>query len=285
MNCNRFILGTVQLGLKYGINNKSGKPTLNQSYEILSLANDNEIGYLDTAANYGDSQKIIGEFLKAGKGNFKISTKFTEVDKDFETTVRKTIEQLSVSEIEYYFFHSFDEYLESPEIKSNLLKLKVKGLIKKVGVSVYLNDQIDIASNDKDIDVIQVPFNLLDNETQRADSLRLAKCRGKEIHARSTFLQGIFFMNPSELPEKLVGLRGSIEEINNLSKKYNLSLIEMAFNYPLSKDYIDKIVFGVETTSQLKTNLDASKITLPSDLVAEIDRIASPTKLLNPTNW
>ena len=48
-------LGTVQLGVSYGINNQSGKPDRTQAFGILDTALTNGISALDTAAAYGDS--------------------------------------------------------------------------------------------------------------------------------------------------------------------------------------------------------------------------------------
>ena len=60
----KLILGTVQFGLDYGINNTTGKPTTKNVYEILNYAYENEIRTLDTAESYGNSRLIIGNYLK-----------------------------------------------------------------------------------------------------------------------------------------------------------------------------------------------------------------------------
>ena len=57
-------LGTVQLGLNYGINNADGKPTQEASNAILDCAMAKGINCLDTAAAYGDSEVVIGNWLK-----------------------------------------------------------------------------------------------------------------------------------------------------------------------------------------------------------------------------
>ena len=54
-------LGTVQLGVSYGINNQSGKPDRTQAFGILDTALTNGISALDTAAAYGDSEQVIGK--------------------------------------------------------------------------------------------------------------------------------------------------------------------------------------------------------------------------------
>ena len=58
----KLILGTVQMGLDYGVNNSSGKISNKESFEILSLAFSNGINILDTAEVYGNSHQIIGDF-------------------------------------------------------------------------------------------------------------------------------------------------------------------------------------------------------------------------------
>ena len=62
---NKLILGTVQFGLEYGINNLKGKPDKKTVFEILSYANNKGIKYLDTAELYGDAHNLIGEFHKS----------------------------------------------------------------------------------------------------------------------------------------------------------------------------------------------------------------------------
>ena len=51
------ILGTVQLGLDYGIIKK--KPTIEQSKDILNLAINSNILTFDTAQGYGNSEEIL----------------------------------------------------------------------------------------------------------------------------------------------------------------------------------------------------------------------------------
>ena len=57
-------LGTAQLGLSYGINNTDGKPDEKKAFEILDCALENGINTLDTAAAYGESEQVIGRWLK-----------------------------------------------------------------------------------------------------------------------------------------------------------------------------------------------------------------------------
>ena len=69
------ILGTVELGMAYGINNTQGKPSLEKSFEVLDFAWDGGIRELDTASAYGDSEKIIGMYQSARNIQFRVDTK------------------------------------------------------------------------------------------------------------------------------------------------------------------------------------------------------------------
>ena len=62
-NTSKLMLGTAQLGGKYGITNVAGIPSKQKSCELIQYAVSSGIGYLDTAPGYGDSEKIIGNCL------------------------------------------------------------------------------------------------------------------------------------------------------------------------------------------------------------------------------
>ena len=60
----KLILGTVQFGLNYGVNNQSGQVSKESVETILSLAGNKGIKILDTSSAYGASEKVLGEVLK-----------------------------------------------------------------------------------------------------------------------------------------------------------------------------------------------------------------------------
>ncbi len=142
------------------------------------------------------------------------------------------------------------------------------------------------AIDDADISLIQLPFNLLDNSLQRGTLLARAKNKGKEIHVRSVFLQGLFFIDLQNLPDKLIPLKPALEKLNRLSNRYKIPLASMALAYVASNPTIDKILVGVDTLEQLQDNLRKLDQTLPADLVEAINALAvERIDLLNPTNW
>ena len=62
-NISRLTLGTVALGMDYGISNNGERPGRMQSFGVLSAALKAGINTLDSARGYGESEQLIGDFL------------------------------------------------------------------------------------------------------------------------------------------------------------------------------------------------------------------------------
>jgi aryl-alcohol dehydrogenase-like predicted oxidoreductase len=284
----KLILGTVQLGLPYGINNQSGMPSVDEAQLILGLAEEGGIQYLDTAAAYGNSELVIGSyFQKKPYSHLKVISKFhLHEGLSAEDSLRNSLEKLNVNSIDTLLFHSFSDYQNNNNQKLALKHLKGLGLIKNMGVSVYTNEELEIVINDSDIETIQLPFNVLDNDSRKGVLLNRAKELGKTIHVRSVFLQGLFYKSIEDLPEKLIPLTSYLQIFKNICKESGLSIAELALAYAINKNYIDGVLIGVDTPKQLSENLLASQITTPKEVEMRIDEISvSEIQLLNPVNW
>lgn len=281
------LLGTVQFGLEYGINNHYGKPSAIQVFEILDTAWENGIDTLDTADAYGNSMNLISDYHRVSGNRFKINSKFKNVNAlGIRNKIKSDLMLLHSTKINALFFHSYTEYKENSHNISELIRAKEEGLISSIGVSIYTNEELIDVINDSKIDIIQLPYNLLDNDFQRGSLLKIAKEKGKKIQVRSVFLQGLFFMESNEVPEKLATLKPWLEKIKKLAELLNISKESLCFLYPNSQSYIDEIIIGVETKEQLLRNIESLNLFLPVDVKNEIDQISiSPSSILYPPNW
>ncbi|MEE9361883.1 MAG: aldo/keto reductase [Cellulophaga sp.] len=288
---NKLILGTVQLGLDYGINNTNGRPSISDSFDILNCAFDNGIRILDTAEGYGESQEVIGAFHKKFPNKIfnvisKISAATIKNNEKVSTRIKNNLKILGVERLEGYMFHNFSSLKENSLIYEQLIKAKRDGLIAKIGASLYGIDELREVTEKYDFDFVQLPFNMLDNENIRAESLREAKKRGIEIHTRSVFLQGLFFKETDEIPESLNLLVAHLKEIKSISLENEIEMQDMALSYATSRNYIDNVLIGVDSTEQLLLNLNANKQNLPLDVIKKINKIkVAEINLLNPFNW
>ena len=287
----KLILGTVQFGLNYGINNTIGKMSEDKVFELLENAYDLGIKTLDTAEAYGNAHSVISNFHKQSKKRFNIISKYSSSNFDYPIDlverIRVHCSNFNINYLEGYMFHSYNDFKMNINNDPNVLdNIKNSGLVKKTGVSVYANDEIEDLLNFKNINLIQLPFNLFDNEYQRKEILEKAKKRNVEIHTRSVFLQGLFFKDINTLTNCLLPLKNNLSKLSLILKNYNISMDSLALNYPLNKTYIDKVLIGVDSLEQLKNNIKATENDFDKSIYEKIDCIQiKNTKLLNPSNW
>jgi len=283
----KLILGTVQFGLKYGINNSLGKPEKESVFDILSYAYENGIKYLDTAELYGNAHELIGEFHKLyPTKKFNIITKFPhEFEDRLDHKINSYLNQLDIDYLEAILFHSYDSYIKHKIHLADLVKLKSKS-VKYIGVSVYTNEQMNQVIDDINIDIIQIPFNLFDNLNLRGELIIKAKLNNKIIHTRSAFLQGLFFMKKDNPNVIRVKLEKELERIEDISIKSTIPIVSIALNYCLMQNCIDGVLFGVDSLGQLKENIDSAENKIPNQYLEEINKIKiNNIELLNPSMW
>ncbi|MFT4800412.1 MAG: aryl-alcohol dehydrogenase-like predicted oxidoreductase [Flavobacteriaceae bacterium] len=284
----KFILGTVQMGLSYGINNTRGKVSLDDSLEIFEYAYDSGIRILDSAEAYGNAHEIIGIFHnKHPDKTFKIITKLpNKSNYDIPAKVEDYLKELNVNQLEALMFHSYDSYQNNIKNFNILNKLKLEKKIKNLGVSVYTNDEIEKVILNDDIDIIQLPFNLFDNTNLRSDILMKAKSKGKIIHTRSALLQGLFFKDLNTTNKIVQKLKKELALISEISRNENTSISVLALSYCLQQNTIDNVLIGVDSINQLKDNIKSINYKITPQTIEHINTIKIKNlDLLNPSLW
>ena len=260
----KLCLGTAQFGLNYGITNKYRKIQNKEIKLILEKAIKENINYFDTANLYGDSEKIIGNNLK-GK-DFKISTKFTsKVKKTFteedinflETEFQRSLSNLNKDFIETYLIHNPNDLKKNNNhLLINWLKsLKDRGLIKKIGISIY--EKCDLKDIDiKDIQIVQMPLSVYDQRLLENNFIYNLLEKDISIHLRSIFLQGLLLQESNNWPSSINQL--FLEHHKNYENeifKENLTLLDSAILFIKSLDFAELIIFGVTNISELNSIL------------------------------
>jgi aryl-alcohol dehydrogenase-like predicted oxidoreductase len=285
----KLILGTAQMGLDYGINNSVGKISEEESHKILFKAFSSGITILDTAEAYGNAHQVIGAYHKKFPAHkFQIITKIPHnIDSNsFEIKIKEYLKDLDINSLEVLMFHSFDSFVLSKKNIDVLVDLKCKGHINHIGVSVYTNEQLDFLLGEDEISVVQLPFNLLDNINIRGKLIQELKAKGKIIHSRSVFLQGLFFKNLTVKNKTVQKLYSELELLKEITIQTNCSMEELALGYCLKQDDIDNVLIGVDSTLHLDANLKASTYTLREETIKTINTIkVDDLDLLNPTLW
>lgn len=273
----KLVLGTVQFGLQYGVNS-TGRPSQEDVKSILTEATKGGITTLDTSSAYGNSEEILGASI-ANPGQFKIVSKYPKGETSVGEMFNSSLGRLNIDRLYGYLLHHFEVYKNNQAVWDDFVALKESGKVQKIGFSLYNPEELEfILKNGSPFDLIQVPFNIFDKKF--LPYMKELHEKGVEIHVRSTFLQGLFFMDRNALPEKLLPLKRSLLQLDEYSKESGLSISEIALNFNLQNPYIDGVLIGVDNVEQLQMNLNSVKET-PIDIEFEVKE----QELLNPVNW
>lgn len=252
MKQNKIALGTAQFGMDYGINNQRGKIPETEIFEILYEASRSGIDTLDSAYAYGDSEAVIGSFIRESKTDFKIVSKSPKCDiEETEIIFNSSLKRLGIRALYGYLIHDFAHYRKYPELWDIMGDLKSRGKIEKIGFSLYFPSELDyILENKLNIDIIQVPYSIFDQRF--AQYFQELKNNDVEIHVRSVFLQGLVFRNPDELDNYFTKIKEKLVNLNSLSIKQNIPIVALSLNFAALNSLVDKVVVGVDSLNNLK---------------------------------
>ena len=286
---NRFALGTAQFGMRYGINNSSKAGIdINEIEEILKFSSEKKIDLLDTAMNYGDSEKKLG---RCDLDKFKIVTKLSSLEgrsKNLESLLKNKINEslknLNRSNLHALLLHNPEDLLgpNGDRIFNYLNNFKNEGVISKIGLSIYSPSILDKLIPRYEFDLVQAPFNILDTRLLDSGWLEKLNAIGIEIHARSVFLQGLLLTPSQEIPNEFKRWESIFIKIEKWSKEKKMSLIEACILFTLKQKKIDKIILGIDSLKHLKEIL---KIDFKKNILGLPKISSTDESLINPSKW
>lgn len=284
----KIALGTVQLGMEYGVANSGGRVSAAEVQHILSVARSNNVDTLDTAVAYGDSEQVLGH---AGIEGFKVVSKLppclSHTDKVADwvsTRVENSLKNLSQSSIYGFLLHRPLELLseDGKVIYDTLRKLQKEGLIERIGVSIYGPEDLERLSSHYSFDLVQAPMNIFDRRLLISGWLERLKDADTEVHIRSAFLQGLLLMKAQERPVYFNQWSYLFEAFNEWYCSKGITPLQACLGFLNQQVGVDKIVVGVDSADQLQSILVAAN--------SEISNIpnalqSSDKALINPANW
>ena len=263
-------LGTVQLGMNYGIANLDGQPDTQQSYGMLKSALDNGISSLDTARAYGNSENVIGGFLKQNNtspipfitSKLKIALPSNASKKDVETTMFDSVEtslsNLGINKLDCLMLHAAGDMTCYGDIVPKTLEKMIKeGYTSMAGVSVYQSEELDIMLKNDLYQATQIPMSIFDQNLIYKGYLKKLHERNITVFVRSVFLQGIFFLRPEDItdPILLEYAKPYIEKLHTYCQEENMSIAEIAISYIRDVEGVTSLVLGADTKDQVLENI------------------------------
>jgi aryl-alcohol dehydrogenase-like predicted oxidoreductase len=274
-------------GQSYGPVNKS------DALDALSTAQEYGCNFIDTAQIYGNSEAIIGEFLKDRRDQWILSTKYSGQKDGLTRTLDKQLKTLKTEYIDFYQAHWMPA--QHDPLFRELEQIKNDGKARFVGVSLYNKNDIKSALNTPQVDGFQVACNLLEPYPY-INNLELIKKHSKGVLIRSSLKSGLLsgkYNSQSKFKDSLdLRLKLTTQEMKKifaLIEKFNFlvetneSLLHAAARYPLAFKATSCVLLGTKNGAQARVNFHEipGKQLTDADL-GKIEKLQKKLGVFNP---
>ena len=238
-------LGTVELGLDYGIGVEARRPTEAEAARILHRALDLGVNFIDTARAYGDAESIVGRALAARRHEFVLCTKVAPAS-DPTGSVERSLRELSTDVLDIVMLHcGAADQAPRTEVLESLTRCRDAGKLRFIGASVY-SEAAALAAIGAGVDCLQVAHSVLDRRCEWR-VLPEASRKNTGIVARSVLLKGALTRRVAQLPAALAQLAEAARSLGPPE-----SLPELAYRYVLAQSPPHTLLVGAGCVEELE---------------------------------
>ena len=283
--------GGVEIGMPYGLGVTSQDDMLSEqaAIDLLRTAVDTGINFFDTARLYGRSETLMGKAFLGNRKAVVIGTKCPPL-RDLSgnlpntATTRQLIEQalneslkaLQTDYVDIYMLHHADpDLLRHDDIAQIFAEIKASGRIRSTGVSTYSTEDTRLAIESGAWDVIQLPFNLMDQ--RQSDLFAKAAQQGVGLVIRSILMKGLLTSRPYALHPALQAVEEHITQYQSLLNNTMPDLSTLAIRFGLSSDEVSAILVGIDRLDYLHQSIRAANgSALPAPVLQQARQLAYP---------
>lgn len=287
----KLVLGTAQIGMKYGVANRLGQPLQSEVDDIVACAYEHGLRKIDTAAGYGNSESALG---RAGVEKWSIITKVSslreinhqQVYDTVRSSIMHSLERLRVNRLYAALAHDPADLIgrRGEFFLSAMQDLKREGLLEKFGVSVYDPTNLWKIADGCKLDVVQAPANVFDQRFLRSGHAKLLCQSGVEFHTRSAFLQGLLLMAPAERPRYFARWRAQFDEFDRCVRNSGMDRLAFCLGFVNQRPEISNCIVGIERLEQLNQIIEAYQIGMRASPNA-VNLWSSDLELIDPRRW
>ena len=266
------------------------------------------INFFDTADIYGGrgpSEEFLGRALKGHRADAVIGTKFASPMGEgpmqkggsrryIMQAVEDSLRRLETDYIDFYQVHRPDPNTPDEETLRALDDLVSSGKVRYLGNSNYAgwqiahNHWISETRGYAPFIAAQNEYSLLDRRIE-AEVVPAAQKFGLSIIPFFPLASGLLtgkYKRGAERPEGARLSQGpqadrlltdknfdTVEKLDAFAQSAGHSLLELAFSWLASLDYVGSVIAGATSPDQVKANAQAASWRLTAEEMAEVDRI------------
>lgn len=284
----KLAIGTAQFGMQYGLEKKKIKISEIQKIKLFLVKS--KILKIDTASNYGNSEKILGD---SNFKNFKIISKIkipkiktSDIPDWISKEINISLKNIKSKKLYGLLIHDSRDLNGKKGILliNELKKLKKRGIVKKIGISIYNPNELNKVMRIFKPEIIQFPYNVLDQRIETTGWLKKLKSLKIETYARSCFLQGLLlnFKKKNKIKNNFKLYKSILNKWFVWCSDNNISPVKGCLDFVRSQNKIDYLIIGFNDLSELreiKKNFDNKKVFIPN--IFSTNNI----NLIDPRKW
>ena len=289
------VLGTVQLGMDYGVANRQGQPSTRTVAVIVETAWNHGIRVFDTAQGYGDSESVLGRALRdlgviaEARVASKLSPPLNPLDLvAIETAIERTFDRLGTNRLWCMMLHvaAWLDHWDAG-LGGLLRRYRDAGRIEHLGVSLNSPDEAPRCLSHPDIEILQVACNAWDRRMLRRGVLQTATHNGQLCCVRSIYLKGLLTLPPSEVAQRIPIATEASRRWHEVCRGSHMSPMELAVRYAMTLQA--PLVIGAETPQQIADTVHwAKQGPLPAETIDRLAQTIDPVvddTILTPSRW
>jgi len=284
----RFVLGTVQLGLSYGRNRSLPVMSQQRAFRILDSAWSVGVRAFDTAEAYGASAERLRSWSdqRGNADDLEVVTKCVVNLPGLSAEIAARSAQAALSRFDgicrvVLLTHGAVDAALWPAITSAAHQHSASA-----GQSVYTSQEVADACEMRDMSRIQAPANILDGRAIDARS-----GAGVPLDIRSLYLQGVLLEAPEQAGRRAPGAGKISSALRAAAAALDTNLAPLLVAGMLhSIGELDRVVLGVDDESQL--DVISAALDVPADIVLQFRDAVRPIRddpdtrlMIDPRTW
>lgn len=290
----RLGLGGAQFGLDYGVTNPVGRVPQEQIERIFTRAVGAGMGWVDTAPEYGDSERAIG-LAGFASSSLRVVTKTANLSRTpeggaaahIQAGVAESLRRLRRERLDVLLIHHVSDLLraDAGDLVAVLHDLKTSGRVGRIGISIYDRSEFETAAAKLAPDVVQLPMSLLDQRPVVSGLLGELGRRRIAVHVRSVFLQGLLIADPAAVPLRMARWRGALAAFRAAVLAKGWEAEGACLRFALAWPEVEAVIVGITGSTQLDA-LIASLARTPAVDPSDAASLASEDPVLvDPRQW
>ena len=275
----RFVLGTAQLGLAYGVANRTGRPDEAAAVALVAEAVARGLAAFDTAAAYGGSEAVLGRaFAELGlRETARVVSKGGLGAGSVTECVYASLRILGIPRLEAWLLHDENELSGwDTRARAASAALLAENQVGAIGLSAYHPDTACRAIEEYGFGALQFPASPFDRRFLRGPAADHIFASGARLFVRSVYLQGLGLMEPAQVPGHIHCGREAVRTLAEFCSRHGLERDHFCVRYVLQRSARAgaQLVLGQETREQLARNAGLfTSPALPAALLDEWDEL------------